>query len=133
MSVTQENERILITASDGRFTIFVGRGDTHLFQIVEDSTHPALEVTLRRRGGAIIKTVDTATLTMIKEKTNEKVIAAVAMTVDDVTAGELSFTFTAVQTAKPGTYLARITITHLTSGNVEPIPELVEVEVTEAL
>ena len=50
------------------------------------------------------------------------------------TGPNLTYLFTATQTEEAGRFRGRVTLTHNTSGSpVEPIPELIEINIRKAL
>lgn len=128
----KEDEKIILTSWANRIQIFIGRGDTYMFEVVEGGVHPLLSLKITDRAGADITTIASATFTMRKRKSGAKKIDAQACVISG-TGPNLTYLFTAAQTAEVGVYNGRITLTHDTGGSpVEPIPELIEVRIRKA-
>ena len=128
---TKDDSRILLTSWDSRIEILIGQGDEHVFDIVEGANKPDLKVKLVRRDGTEVTTIDSATVTMKKQKSGAIKVAAQSMVVNG-TGPELDYTFGSSEVDEAAIFKARITIVHVTSGDVEPIPEVIRVRVKKA-
>ena len=136
MAVKDDAKFILISRENfaaNAIELFIGRGDMHIFEIVQNSIQPLLALKILNKSGTDVTTITSATFTMRKWKGGAKKVTASACVITG-TGPNITHKFTAAETDEQGTFRGRITLTHNTAGTpVEPIPELIEVRIRKAL
>ena len=128
----KEDEKIIITSWDSAIEVYIGRGDTQMFEIVQNGVYPLLALKILKKDGSDVTTIASATITMRKQKGGAVKINAQTVAVTG-TGPNLAYTFKTSETDEAAVFKARVTLTHNTGGSpVEPIPEVIQVTIKKA-
>ena len=136
MAVKEDEKLILISRekiSANQIEIFIGRGDSYVFEIVQNGVQPLLALKILNRDGTDVTTITSAVFTMRKHKGGAVKINSQSCVISG-TGPNITYKFTTSQTDEAGRFKGRITLTHNTSGSpVEPIPEIIEINIRRAI
>lgn len=126
---TKLNDRILVTVFTGRLQIFIGRGDVHVFDIVQGDEDRSIKFTFTDQDGNAIDLSNSpgGRCTLTHKKDGQRIFDAQDMA-SGASSGNIQYDWGSGDLDQPGLYDLEVELTE-DGTNYYTVPELIEVRI----